>query len=322
VSPTVTYGDLVWISTTPTSHYSAGDPQAFIAGTGGTIANPIGNLAALGLSNGQTFYYNILPEVKLDLSVTSQAQLNLPASITASYNVFGVGGSQSFPLGNLYTLDTGPQSFDVGTTFHNSDYYSVKMDYETGSIGLAGPSAEAVVVGNYTGQLAPHGGDDSLPPDTGPCAGMPVGCALSLPGGTGTMTGYGTQNMGSLIPGDQNPGGACAPAGTPNAGTCINQVTTSGGPLAAPEIDPASAAAGVTLLWGSLAVLRGRRSGRRAAQLAKQPCPRLEPVALHGAQRQVQYARGLLFTVSAEEPAFDHLGKPRHLHRQELHCLV
>ena len=99
------------------------------------------------------------------------------------------------------------------------------MDYE-GAIGLAGPSTVAVVAGDYTGQLVPLGGD-TLPPDTGPCAGMPVGCKLSLPGGTGTMTGYGTQNMGSLIPGDQGPADACAPAGTPYAGTCINQVTTT-----------------------------------------------------------------------------------------------
>jgi hypothetical protein len=257
VSPTVTYGDLVWISTTPTSHYTASDPQAFIAGTGGNIANSFGGIGSLGLAKGQTFYYNMMPEVELDMSVTSQAQLNLPASITASYNVFGVGGSRSFPLGNLYTLSTGAEGFDVSTTFHNNDYYSVKMDYE-GAIGLAGPSAVAVVAGDYTGQLVPLGGD-TLPPDTGPCAGMPVGCKLSLPGGPGTMTGYGTQNMGSLIPGDQGPAGACAPAGTSYAGSCINQVTTNGGPVSAPEIDAASSASALTFLLGTLTVMRGRR---------------------------------------------------------------
>jgi len=36
----------------------------------------------------------------------------------------------------------------------------------------------------------------------------------------------------------------------------------SGGPTAAPEIDPAEALAALTLLSGGLAVLRGRRSGR------------------------------------------------------------
>jgi hypothetical protein len=49
------------------------------------------------------------------------------------------------------------------------------------------------------------------------------------------------------------------------------QVTNScgvigGGPTATPEIDPASAMAGLTLLLGGLAVLRGRRAGNPAAQ--------------------------------------------------------
>jgi hypothetical protein len=39
-------------------------------------------------------------------------------------------------------------------------------------------------------------------------------------------------------------------------------VTTGGSPPAAPEIDPASAVAGFTLLLGSLAVFRGRRASR------------------------------------------------------------
>jgi hypothetical protein len=40
---------------------------------------------------------------------------------------------------------------------------------------------------------------------------------------------------------------------------------TSWTPIAAPEIDPASAMSAVTLLFGGLAVLRGRRPGQRAA---------------------------------------------------------
>jgi hypothetical protein len=255
VTPTVTYGDLVWISTSPISHYSASDPQTFIAGTGGTIANQLGALGQYALNQGQSFYYNILPEVKLNMAVTSQAQLNLPASITASYNVFGVGGSQSFPLGNLYTLSTGQQGYDVSTTFHDADYYSVKIDLSHSSdIGTVG--------GTYTAQLTPHG-DDPLPADTGPCAGMPVGCALHIPGGPGSLTGYGVPSLGPLIPGDQGSNPVCAPAGTPNAGICINQVTTSGGPLAAPEIDATTGASALTLLAGMLAVMGGRLQSHR-----------------------------------------------------------
>jgi hypothetical protein len=193
VSPTVTYGDLVWISTTPTSHYSASDPQTFIAGSGGTIATQFGTLGQYALGQGQSFYYNILPEVKLDMAVASQAQLNLPASLTASYNVFGVGGSQSFPLGNLYTLSTGAQGFDVSTTFHDNEYYSVKID-------LSHPSDFGQVAGTYTSQFVP--GDDPLPPDTGPCAGTPVGCTLTVPGGAGSLTGYGRSECAVRSAGD------------------------------------------------------------------------------------------------------------------------
>lgn len=117
VTPTVTYGDLVWISTN--GKYSAGDPQAFIQGSSGSTTNPLGSLGSLGLNNGQQFSYNILPEVQLNLPVTSQAELDLPASITASYDILGVGGSKSFPLGNLYSLNTGSQTYGVTTTFHN-----------------------------------------------------------------------------------------------------------------------------------------------------------------------------------------------------------
>jgi hypothetical protein len=42
-------------------------------------------------------------------------------------------------------------------------------------------------------------------------------------------------------------------------GTLTPVLTTTIPPIAAPEIDPASAASGLTLLLGSLLVLRGRR---------------------------------------------------------------
>jgi hypothetical protein len=45
----------------------------------------------------------------------------------------------------------------------------------------------------------------------------------------------------------------CSPSGNPRSG-----------PAAAPEIDPASAIAGLTLVTGCLAILRGRRSKTKA----------------------------------------------------------
>jgi hypothetical protein len=249
VTPTVTYGDLVWISTTLHPSYSATDPQGFFTGSGGTITQALGSVGGLGLTPGQTFNYNILPEAILNLSVTSQAQLSLPASITASYNVLGVGGSQSFPLGNLYTLSTGAEGFDVSTTFQNGDYYSIPIMYEP-SFGLAGPGEVGVVEGVFSGHLPPDGSSGGLPPDSGPCAGMPAGCTLTVTGGSGTIGGYGQTNEGPLIP-------PCAPADGPYAGDCVNQVTVN--PTAAPEIDPATGGSAMTLLLGTLMVMRGRR---------------------------------------------------------------
>ena len=40
----------------------------------------------------------------------------------------------------------------------------------------------------------------------------------------------------------------------------VAQALTGDGPVGAPEIDPASAISGMTLLLGGLAVLRGRRA--------------------------------------------------------------
>jgi hypothetical protein len=262
VTPTVTYGDLVWISTSPLSKYSAGDPQAFIAGSGGSIANTLGSLGSLGLTKGQTFFYNMLPEVELSVALSSQAQLSLPASLTASYDVLRVGGSQSVPLGNLYTLSTGAQQTVYGTTFAAGYYDSIKMSY-IGTPHSVYYAPEAVLDGNYSAQKL---SGDPLPTGSGPCATTPVGCDLALPGGSGNLSGYGTQpGESSLIPNDQVPGGICVPAGSVNAGTCINKVVLTGGPLAAPELSAGTASSAATLLIGSLLVVRGGRTRKRIA---------------------------------------------------------
>jgi hypothetical protein len=182
----------------------------------------------------------------------------LPTSITASYSVFGVGGSTDIPLGNLYTIDTGNQSIGVDATFHNSEYYSIPVVY--GGCASGDPScdvAKATVSGTYKGQLAQLGTGD-LPPD-GSCGGDFINCVLTVPEGQGSIGGYGTQgNLGPLIPGDPSGSNVCAPRGSPNVGVCINQVTLTQ-QMVAPEMDAASAASGLTLLLGTLAVLRGRR---------------------------------------------------------------
>jgi hypothetical protein len=261
VTPTVTYGDLVWASTSP-KYSTATVFQQFIPGSGGTIVNNMGgisNLAnTLGITPGQTFYYNMLPEVQVQMQLNGQAQLNLPTSITASYNVFGIGGSTNIPLGNLYTLDTGPQSVGVDATFTNSEFYSIPLVYDgCPSGGTNCDGAQATVSGTFTGQLAKLGNGD-LPP-SGSCGGAYAGCTLTVPSGQGSIGGYGTQyNLGPLIPGDPSGSNVCAPQGSPDAGACINRVTFNQ-LIAAPEIDVSSVASGLTLLFGTLATLRGRR---------------------------------------------------------------
>ena len=261
VTPTVTYGDLVWASTSPT--YSTGAVfQEFIPSSSGTIVNNMGNISNLanflGITPGQTFYYNMLPEVQLQMQLSGQAQLNLPASITASYEIFGIGGSTDIPLGNLYSIDTGTQSVGVDATFHDSDFYSIPLVYDGCPSGATScDGAQATVSSTFTGQLAQLGNGD-LPP-VGSCGGEYIGCTLTVPQGQGSIGGYGTQhNLGPLIPGDPSGSYVCAPQGSADAGACINRVTLHQN-ISAPEIDASSAASGLTLLFGVLAMLTGRR---------------------------------------------------------------
>jgi hypothetical protein len=60
----------------------------------------------------------------------------------------------------------------------------------------------------------------------------------------------------------------------------------------------------------------------RAAQLAKQPSPRFEPIALYRAQRHAQRARRVFLAVAAEETALDHIGETRVFVCQPHHRLV
>jgi hypothetical protein len=273
VTPTVTYGDLVWVSTSP-GYSASATAQEFIASSGGTIVNNMGNLSnlanLLGVTPGETFYYNMLPEVQVQMQLSGDAQIALPTSITASYNVFGIGGSTNIPVGNLYSLDTGNESVDFDATFHDDDYYSIPVVYDGCPSGATScDGAQATVSGTFTDQVSKLGNGD-LPPD-GSCGGVYVGCSLSVPSGQGSFGGYGTQyNLGPLIPGDPSGSNVCAPQGSPDAGACINQVTLTNQQLAAaPEIDVRSAASGLTFVLGLLATLRGRRRECQAAAVAK-----------------------------------------------------
>jgi PEP-CTERM motif-containing protein len=230
--PNVTYGDLVWYSTTPT--FSNLDKPFFVAGGGGTISNvfdgsaaDMASLATLGaLSNGETIYYNFLPAIQLAMPVGNDAAVSVPASITAMWNIFGFKGSQNFPLGNLYTLDTGVESFNYDANFYGGDFYSVPLDV-TAFCGIACFLGFETPPSGSTVNLIAGGG---IPGNTPP--------SINITSGGGSVTGYGIPNMGPLFP-----NGACPPGVAPGGPDCATQITTQ---FSGPTPEP-----GTLLLLGS-----------------------------------------------------------------------
>lgn len=210
-TPTVTYGDLVWESTTQT--YSSSDHFTFVPGVGGNIANTFTAPTGLGLTNGETFYYNFLPVVEVNMPVDNTAEVAVPASITASYDVLGISGSETWPLGNLYSYTTGG-AFDYNPDFYGSNFYSVPLVYGAPSCPFAGATcfpATYTVPGSGGNPVSnPSGG---IPSDMGPngCGDVIVGCDVNVPNGPGT-TGNPPPPMdpGPMF---NNPTDPCEPAG-------------------------------------------------------------------------------------------------------------
>jgi hypothetical protein len=211
-TPTVTYGDLVWESTSQT--YSASDSPVFVPGIAGNILNTFtAPSASLGLTNGETFYYNFLPVVEVNMPVDNTAEVAVPASITASYDVLGVSGSETWPLGNLYSYTTGG-SFDFDPNFYAGNFYSVPLVYGAPSCPAFGiacfPATYTVPGGGGNPVSNPSGG---VPNDMGPdgCGITYIGCNINVPNGPGT-----TGNPPpSTDPGPSftNPTDPCEPAG-------------------------------------------------------------------------------------------------------------
>lgn len=210
-APLVTYGDVIWESTTPT--YSASDHPVFVGGALGSVMNTLA--APSGLTAGETFYYNVLPAVLLNMLLTDGADVAVPASITASYDIFGAGGSQTWPLGDLYELG-GAGSFGFDPTFYGGEFYSLPLTYEPAHCAqIACFPATYTVLGSGGGNPVntPTGG---VPGDSGPCGGSLITCGLNLTP-TGTNGGYGDTPTDPLFP-------DCGPIGTTYANYCIGTV--------------------------------------------------------------------------------------------------
>ncbi|HXO64208.1 MAG TPA: PEP-CTERM sorting domain-containing protein [Steroidobacteraceae bacterium] len=218
--PLITYGDIVWESTTPT--YSASDHPTFVPGFSGSVMNTLA--APSGLTTGDTFYFNVLPAIQLNMPVIDTADVAVPASITASWDIFGAGGSETWPLGDLYELG-GAGAFDFNPEFYGSEFYSLPLIYTSAYCAqIACFPAKYTVPGSGSGNPVntPTGG--GVPGDNGPCgADTLVTCGLTVTPTPGNDTGYGNTPTNPLFPpGDCGPAGALGPDGYPWSDYCYN----------------------------------------------------------------------------------------------------
>jgi hypothetical protein len=252
-TPTVQYGDYVWESTSQTWSSSA----VFVPGAAGEIPNLFTDPSASGLSltNGETFYYNFLPAVQVTMPVVNTAVVSVPADITAAYNVFGVSGSETWPLGPLYSLGTGG-GFDFNPTFYGSNFYSIPLVYESNPNCFPGEVCAPFYNVGPDGPTTTTGGG-TVPGDMGPngCGITIIGCSLNVPDNP--------PNVGNPPPATDpgpmfnNPTDPCEPAGValpPNA-TCQTTLTQTPG---VPTPEPSGVALlGVGLV--GLAIVSRRR---------------------------------------------------------------
>ncbi|HTA40873.1 MAG TPA: hypothetical protein VK789_00420 [Bryobacteraceae bacterium] len=258
-TPTVTNGDLVWYDTTQT--YNASDPFTFVSGSGGDVLNTFETPpASLGLTGGETFYMNILPVVELNMPVTNDSQVNVPASIFANWDIFGDSGSHNWPLGNLFSLGTGPQTFNFNPTFYGNFFYSVPLEYMAPN-----PNCPPTIACFPTYQVegsTPNSNNGGIPP-TGfnpPTGNVPCDPGVPCPAPPG---GYGNPNMGPLFPENPNGGAPCNPL---TGGDCITTVNLS----SSPEPDGAFLlGAGLLLIAVSRGFI-GRKAGRTKPPTTRQ----------------------------------------------------
>ena len=146
---------------------------------------------------------NILPVVELTMPVSNDANVAVPASISADWDVFGASGSANYPLGDLYTLDNGDQTFDYDADFYGSQFYSVPLVYTINCVAVAcfPPVYETPASGP-----GPTTVSNGIPIDIPP--------SVTITGSGPVPGGYGNTNLGPLFQGDPSTGNICGPVGT------------------------------------------------------------------------------------------------------------
>jgi hypothetical protein len=181
---------------------------------------------------------------------------NLPAGpVPAGYSGFnwGAGANQavnSGPDAAIYYLTSPAASIvefgRIGLFDLNSVDYQVLVSGET---GLGSFDNYTTVVSGYRGTTLVKSVTENYPGSAGDrFNGLNIDGVNKVSFSTRDTFGF-LDSLGNMVV-----------SGTSAAATFVDQLTLSSA-TAAPEIDPASALSALTLLLGSLAVLRGRRAG-------------------------------------------------------------
>jgi hypothetical protein len=248
-APTVTYGDYVWYSATQT--YSAADDPVFVAGSSDQVQNTAPNVPS-SLQHDGTLYLNILPAVQLTMPIGNSADVAVPATFSISGDIFGGSFGQSFPLGDLYDLQTGVESFDFDAAWFGGEFYSIPLTAGDCSVFFAGCEYQ-IPLGGSLGE-----GSDGIPLDM-----LPTGFTGGpWPDG---VSGPGTSNLGNLFP-----NGACPVGESPGGPDCITNVSVLTGTAGVPE--PNDLVLMITGFLGLGIALRRRR--RLRSSLEQTPASR------------------------------------------------
>lgn len=121
-SPNVQYGYYTWVSSD--GSYSSADPLTWNAVNGGPLTfqfpSPGNN------NNNDPFFFNFLPGVQFDMSVSPSATFSVPVSGNLSAEAFGdTLASYMFPIGTPFTENDNANAVDYFFTWAAGQYASI-----------------------------------------------------------------------------------------------------------------------------------------------------------------------------------------------------
>jgi hypothetical protein len=194
------------------------------------------------------------PSAAFANSQTINFGANLPAGpVPAGYSGFnwGTGANQAVNSGPDAFFLTSPAASIV--EFGHTGLFNLNgVDYQvlgSGETGLDSFDNYTTVVSGYRGTTLVKSVTENYPGSPGErFNGLNIDGVNKVSFSTSDTFGF-LDSLGNMVV-----------SGTSAAATFVDQLTLSSA-TAAPEIDPASALSALTLLLGSLAVLRGRRAG-------------------------------------------------------------